>query len=1211
MVETERIQIADKTLENPWQAEIPEQGWPQTGGLNNFSETYLDINHTYSQVSDYYRYLDLNSAVSGVSYTYRGVEYMREYFTSYPDKALVIRLDASESGKINFVLRPTVPYEQDYMNDPRDGFGKYGEVVSSVSDGVGHIELTGKMTYYDVDFIGYYNVYTNGGTVVATSCINSYGERDGTITVVGADSAYIVVTLGSDYELDPETFMSGQHGKNKPTKYTDLDDAREKVDGYLNVITEGIAGKDYEEAYQYLFERHLNDYQSIFGRVNLDLNFSQTDMSMSTNDLLDKYKSGAGSTYFEALLLQYGRYLLISSSRKGTLPAHLQGAWNVYNSPAWSSGYWNNLNIEMNYWHAFSTNIAETFESYVDFMYTYMDAAKINADNEIRVNNPNMFNKDGGNGWTLGTCSNAYFIQSDRNCGNVGFLTQLYWDYYQFTKDPEVLEMVYELMADAARFITKSVKNYNGKYLVEYSDSPEMHVDGVWYYTQGTTYAQTATYLNNYSVLQLAKELGIDVTDSAVLSQADKAILGTILEQLDKYDPINVGLSGQIKEFRQEDYYGSVGHETTHRHLSHLIGLYPGNLINANTEAWMDAALVSINGRLEGMQYWHQAYTVGWSWAHKAAMFARLGMGDQAQQMILGLSKGATLENLLMICFTVFQIEASCGTSAALTEMLLQSQNNYVEPLPALPSDWQGGSYIGLVARGNFEVSAAWENGIATSFNILSKKGEKLSIKYPSITGASVYTADGKPVQYEIIGQDIISFDTVAGETYVVFDLTEVETPDKVSDFDYEVAAYGKYDFTWTKVDNAESYNVYVAYENDARYTLLANVKANTFHFEASAGKENVRKTFCVTAVNMEGRESKRTLTYYNPVDTNPDVDNQVIDNIFSGKQFTPTPEAAYLQYNDGLGYRSLTDGEHYREGEGRFATKDNAYVDATMHLDAIYQLKDIRFYIFQRDLELAGTSIQIQIYYNGSWQTVKEIVKAEYTKYLKNDDYGQYLDTIGSGLYLDINLDNVLAEKIRVYIPSCASGGHITFYEIECSGTYIGESKVTDNVFNGKQFVPTDQALASVLPGWPGGGYESLTDGIRTEDQVGRFQTVLNDLNAMMEATIDLGGVYELYDLIFYIYDGYRGPELDGTGKDLLIQVYYDGQWTDVVVCESNSEIASHHVSPTAAWHDDYLLFDLNGVKAEKVRLYISGSARNDGITFHEITCSAIKVID
>ena len=155
-------------------------------------------------------------------------------------------------------------------------------------------------------------------------------------------------------------------------------------------------------------------------------------------------------------------------------------------------------------------------------------------------------------------------------------------------------------MINAARFVTKCVKEYDGLYLVEYCDSPEMYVDGVWYYTTGTTYAQTLAYINNYAALYCAKELGIDLENSELLSEEEYSILNTIMEQIDKYDPIIVGLSGQIKEFREEDYYGSLGNPN-HRHISQLVGLFPGNIINSSTDAWLDAALVSLAGRNEAL----------------------------------------------------------------------------------------------------------------------------------------------------------------------------------------------------------------------------------------------------------------------------------------------------------------------------------------------------------------------------------------------------------------------------------------------------------------------------------------------------------------------------------------------------------------------------------------------------------------------------------
>ena len=309
--ETERIQLTEKTLANPYRI---QNGSANTDGLNNFSETYIDFGHTSSRVSEYSRDLDLETAISGVSYKYNGVTYTREYFTSYPDNAMVIRLDASAEGALSFVLRPTVPYEQEYMNSPGDRGGKTGTVTSSVSNGVGYVTLSGKLEYFDIDFMGIYKVYTNGGTVVATTCVNNDGDTDGTITVSGATSAYIVITMGTDYELVSEQFAAST--TNKPTFSTGLAETAAKVEGYMSAVDSVLAGKSFDAGYEALKARHLEDYQELFGRVTLDLNFNEADFALTTDELLENYKNGSGSAYLEALYFQYGRYLLIASSRK-------------------------------------------------------------------------------------------------------------------------------------------------------------------------------------------------------------------------------------------------------------------------------------------------------------------------------------------------------------------------------------------------------------------------------------------------------------------------------------------------------------------------------------------------------------------------------------------------------------------------------------------------------------------------------------------------------------------------------------------------------------------------------------------------------------------------------------------------------------------------------------------------------------------------------
>ncbi len=864
----DRIQITEKSLQHPGGGNNAS-----LGGLNNFSETYIDIGHKSENVSEYSRRLDLSTAVSTVSYTHAGVKYTREYFTSYPDKALVIRLDADTAGALSFTLRPTVPYEQDYAKTEGDGASKTGTVVSSVANGVGNVVLSGTMGYYGVDFVGIYKVYTNGGSVTAGTTEHTYTDTagishtdiDGTISVAGATSAYIVVTLGTDYELSSEMFTASD--ADKPTKKTTLEDAYEKVSGYMSALEEKhISGKNFDESYESIKNAHISDHGALFNRVTLDLDCDESDYSLTTDALMEKYRT-EGSTYLELLMFQYGRYLLIASSRENTLPANLQGAWNRYNLPPWGVGYWHNINVQMNYWPAFSTNLAETFDAYVDYNAAYMALAERLTDSLVERYNPEVSGTDGGNGWAIGVGATPYKVASDRSSGNLGFTTQLFWDYYRYTKDEAILETVYGVLANAARYITKCVvEDEAGNLLVEYCDSPEQYVNGVWYYTQGTTYAQTFAYLNNYNALLAASELGIDLGNEELLSTEEYSILKTVTEQLDRYDPINVGLSGQIKEFREEDYYGSVG-DPDHRHISQLVGLYPGNLINSTTSAWFDAAKVTLEGR-SGSDG-----NGGWVYAHKMALYARAKDGDNALKNLNGLLSTSTGTNLLTLLWNVFQIDANFGATAGVSEMLLQSHEGYIEPLAALPALWSSGSYTGLVAEGNFEVSAAWESGMATTVNILSKSGGRASVYYPNVSKATVIKlSDGSAVNVTKDAINLISFDTEVGETYAIYGFTAQEKPASPKNFDYARAGLGAFKLEWSAVSGADKYNVYCATENQSSYTLLGSTKNAYFNYTPNEQNANARVTFALTAVSSDGVESDRALVYSNPIDTSAKI---------------------------------------------------------------------------------------------------------------------------------------------------------------------------------------------------------------------------------------------------------------------------------------------------------------------------------------------------
>jgi len=742
------------------------------------------------------------------------------------------------------------------------------------------------MVYYDIDFLGLYKVYTNGGTVKASTAEHtytdaegySYTDTNGTIKVENATSAYIVVTLGTDYQLTSETFTSESELNNclkdagmapyttvKPTYNTTLDDTRVKVQGEMDAVDDILSGKTFEQGYKVLKDRHILDHSGLFGRNTVDFNCNPADFELTTDELLENYKNDSGSTYLELLLYQYGRYMLIASSRPGTLPAHLQGVWNTYNNPPWACNYTHNINVQMNYWPAFSTNLAETFDAYIEYNKAYMEAAERWADLAVIWQGfSSKYDADGGNGWVVGHFADPYRVTYDSSPGNLGFTTQLLWEYYAFTQDKETLaEFIYPALYSAAQFITKMVElDENGKYLVAKCDSPEQFVNGTWYYTSGTTYAQSFSYQNNYNLLLAAKELGIDLTDNEVLSKQENAVLKTVLEQIDKYDPILVGLSGQVKEFREEGYYGELG-EWKHRHIAHLVSIFPANIINSNTPAWIDASKVALTER--GVES-----GVGWSAADKLCMWARTKDGDTGHYIIENLLKSCIVSNLwdvhMAVSKNVFQIDGNFGATAGIAELLLQSDAGYIEPLAALPSAWSTGSYTGLVARGNFEVSASWENSLAKSINVLSRSGGRVAISYPSITGATVRTIDGELVDYTIDGNHLISFDTEVGQSYVIYGFEALVTPEKVENFTYTREDFEEFNFTWSNSQNATHYNIYVAVESQPDYTLIGTTTDTNFTYSPETANTNARMTFVVTAVSADLMESKRSLCYYNPI---------------------------------------------------------------------------------------------------------------------------------------------------------------------------------------------------------------------------------------------------------------------------------------------------------------------------------------------------------
>ena len=870
-VSTELISVTENSLFNPYADSYPttpngeERCKSNNGGLGLLAKTYIDFGH--SNVSNYQRDLLLDTAVASVSYDADGVHYSREYFSTYPDRVSVMRLTASESGALSFTLRPIAPYVNDYLNTPGDGMGKTGKTVASGDT----VIVSGTMDWYDINYEGMYKVIPQGGTMVAT---NDQNGENGKITVTGADSAIILLAVGTNYHMEPESFASGNTGiKMDANEYP-----HHKVLSYI----EAAAQKSYDQ----LLEAHLADYKQFYDRANLDLGGKYLE-NVTTDQLLANYKSGESVPYLEELLFQYGRYLLIASSREGCLPANLQGIWNFGDTAAWSGGYWHNINVQMNYWPAFNTNLAELFQSYVDFNETFRATAQKNADTYLKnVGSETMAAAGTGqNGWAVGTNVSPYRAGAPGTTGHSGpgtgaFTSLLFWDYYDFTRDKTLLaEHTYPAVEGMANFLSKTLKEYEGgKWLVASSASPE---NASSYRTVGTAFDQQMVYENHLVTLRSAEILGY--------TAEDHPLLATLAEQIDHLDPVNVGYSGQVKEYREENYYSDIG-DPKHRHISQLVGLYPGTVINGNSEAWLDAARVTLDLRGDG--------TTGWSICHRLLAWARLLDGERSYQLIQKLITSRTNTNL-WTTHPPFQIDSNFGYTAGVAEMLVQGHAGYIEFLPALPSAWANGSFTGLTTRGAFEVDARWANGQASQFVIQSKAGEECAVKYQNIATAQVVDSKGNPVSFTAEGTDLIRFATVQGETYTITGISptvKVAAPSALT-----VTASGNtMNMAWTASSDAVSYNIYRAVNDAATYEQIATGITDTAYTYVSDDISGAdRLTLRVTAIGESGRESVGALAYSLPVTAPESVDGQFYGTDLQ-LEITGSAGSSYKVYENG-----------------------------------------------------------------------------------------------------------------------------------------------------------------------------------------------------------------------------------------------------------------------------------------------------------------------
>ncbi len=789
-VATERLQITENSL-----VTHPSQyiKWHWSCGLENFAEVYIDFPHAFHQVTGYSRQLTMNTGIATVEYDFDGVHYKRETFGSYPDAVWAMRLTADQPGALNFTLRPVSPHNRDWLMEEGDERGKQGKCVA---DG-DLITQSGESEWYHVQFEGQYKVLLEGpGTIAAA---NDDNGENGTITVADATAAVIFISVGTNYQLTSEVFT-------RPD--------REKLAGYPHPhdkVTARMAAA-VAKGYDSVKGSHLNDWCGYFGRVDFDL--GGTIPTVPNDVLMQQYKSGENkNNYLLELVYQMGRYTMLCSSREGCLPAHLQGIWNCYEIPPWTAGYWYNINMQMNYWPVFSSNLAEMFKSYEQFNKVRIPQMQQFATDVVKQALPeNHTEGQGMDGWIVGTPNSPYYVGmpgGHSGPGTGGLTSKAYWDYYDYTRDPQILrEAVYPMLEGMARFYTKYAKKQpDGKYLCKISFSPEQHHRGKVFQTKGCAFDQQMMYENNKDFLEAARLLGDDPI-------VDKALVALVQEQIDHYDPVIVGYSGQVKEFREEEYYGDIG-EKGHRHISHMVGVAPGTQINSNTPAWLDAAGMSMDGR--GDTY------VGWGNVHRMMAWARIGNGAKCGYIADIVTNNNVFPNLLSghnpnDCF---QVDGVFGITAAMAEVILQSHEGYLSLLPALPPNWKSGCVKGIAARGNMSVDLTWKDNRLTQAVVHPGLDGVCRVKYPTITAATVTDDRGSTIPVTVECDDIIAFPVVAGQVYTLSGIPGYEVVDAPANLQVDESDPAAIQLHWEAPEAGATYTVLRALGSEPTYTTL------------------------------------------------------------------------------------------------------------------------------------------------------------------------------------------------------------------------------------------------------------------------------------------------------------------------------------------------------------------------------------------------------
>lgn len=670
------------------------------GAYQQFGRLQMDFISPALFTKSYRRELDLDRAVltTQIEWSKNGRQILetREYFVSYPDKIAVLRVSRTGAP-----LTCTVSYP-----------AHHGANCTADTDGILH---TGALEDNGLRFAAKAEFETDGK-------MTANGD---TLTVQNAAFFCIYLAADTDYLDNYPVYRSGETAEQ------------------LQSRIERTAKEAKEKGFSALLKRHLADYQALYRRTSIHLGGGQ---EMPADKLLRAYTKPSCPAEvkrtLEELLYQYGRYLTIASSREGdSLPSNLQGIWNCSDTPIWSSDYHLNINLQMNYWPTFTANLAECAKPLLRYTDALRAPGRVTAEIYTGVRSENgahngflYHTQNTPFGWT---CPGWEFSWGWSPVVVAWILHNVY-EYYEYTLDQEVLKNdIYPQLCEASDYFESLLMEKDGRLVSCPCFSPEQGPR-----TMGNTYEQTFLW-----------QLFADTNAAARALHTDAAQTAHREEIMEKLRPIEIGDSGQIKEWYHETTLGSVGVKH-HRHFSHLMGLYPGNLINRyQNPEYIRAAIISLDDRGDK--------STGWAMAMRICTRARTCEGDRALQIIGQLMRHGLYVNL-WDTHPPFQIDGNFGYTAAVAELLMQSHLGRIELLPALPADWRRGSVCGLVARGNFELSFAWENGQLTEAEVLSRAGAECKICAPHV---KLRLADNKTEQ-SCNADGCLVFPTECGKRY-------------------------------------------------------------------------------------------------------------------------------------------------------------------------------------------------------------------------------------------------------------------------------------------------------------------------------------------------------------------------------------------------------------------------------------------------------------